>query len=669
MHVNSNMKKHSHNLCFILGIVCLTLVSSWIFFLGQKTYFTDSEIWGISISQHFQRSENLQPTFLQKPLFHGLIQLWSDVESETKSQIMAQPPAAEIFLSMRLLFSFLAVGTLLQFLILGKNLTGKWGWGIFLAVLVSSQSFFLDQIVTVRSDNLSFFFFMWGLVLISTVAFRRSFAEFGEEFLESKDSLKKFLSQIFLAKQFWILLLLGFGVLLSTLKGVYFLGLLLLSGLFFMRASCRVFWILTYLLSLLGVFVLAILVLWILKGWGFSEILYSYTQAYQYFLESFNADTIRKSGQAWFQYGTPITFVTQFYRENWIWGSLFGLGIFRLFLISKENRSPIYPWFFLAVTAHSILWLHNDRLPFFINVFAILWSPFLLLTIRGVLAELYSWKAQNLFGLRFARATSLMRQGVMAIFILVIASGFYLTLNRSRLLWAQIAKAGTFSSSPQMEFIDYYQRYLNVYPWARTYDVIGLLPHRAQLHSFLGPGMSRENPKYFQAIVDYNPHFILKVDKLNYIRSLAMPFLEKQYYEIVSGLYVRSLKFSNEDFRALREKESKPKCGWMEAEFLADQVLRAFGLDSEPENSRLYYYVEEGETRPLLQSENKNPVVWQPGLGLDVIDLKVGIYGKNLVICFPIQEKFKYSFTLFREPLPKWSVDTEALFRYKIPAH
>jgi hypothetical protein len=96
------------------------------------------------------------------------------------------------------------------------------------------------------------------------------------------------------------------------------------------------------------------------------------------------------------------------------------------------------------------------------------------------------------------------------------------------------------SASIQMGLVKALENYLNLYPKATYYDVVGLVPQRAAIRLFAGPNDRSANRNSLLTLEHiYKPDLIFMVHKIKYLEPGISEFLKRDYFPIGVSAYAR----------------------------------------------------------------------------------------------------------------------------------
>lgn len=114
-------------------------------------------------------------------------------------------------------------------------------------------------------------------------------------------------------------------------------------------------------------------------------------------------------------------------------------------------------------------------------------------------------------------------------------------------------------NSSEREFLSarIIERFLEEYPGAKYYDVIGIVPKQAKLRIFAGPNQPGFNKITAKMVGDARPELILYVAKSEFLEPLLGEILSKNYFNLGYGIFVRA--YSLEEPIALDKADAVTK--------------------------------------------------------------------------------------------------------------
>jgi hypothetical protein len=87
--------------------------------------------------------------------------------------------------------------------------------------------------------------------------------------------------------------------------------------------------------------------------------------------------------------------------------------------------------------------------------------------------------------------------------------------------------------------IEVMEKYLAAYPKADYYDVIGIIPQRATIRSFVGPDDPYANKLAVERLARHPPQLLFYVQKFNFLQPFVTKFLESRYFSIGHGVFAQ----------------------------------------------------------------------------------------------------------------------------------
>lgn len=471
------------------------------FVLSQLTYYADSEIWGITLAKNTFDFSSLNRSISFKYPFYVL--LW----------FLYKIPGNDLnhFQYARLLFFFVGSGVCVLTYYLAKRVYHRRWIGLLAVFLMLTTTVYLNRAFRVRSDILSLFFV---LILV----------HLNLNYLETdfKQTWKRYTAKFFLM----------YVLILGTTPKAIFILLWTIVFSFLLRKKVPLEKRREYLLPLkYGVFypILAGLAFFLgstLLSWiGFSNRLYAaYYSAWRFYYDALVTWDMTNPASL------KLVFYYKFIRENIVFYIITFIPILSSLgdLVSKKTISYSRAFQISTLVLLVSVLSYNDLLPFFIAT----WIPFMAVIVAGYIYE---------FPLVISKA---IRCGVGFVarfrLALLLVAIFYFGSIGAHFFWSNV-KMNT--NLNQRTIIRGYSKYLEQFPEATFYDVIGILPRRNKIYKFVGPGQDFENRKVVKELRKIEPDFILYIAKLSLMEPLISRFLAEEYADLNYGIYARGVSY------------------------------------------------------------------------------------------------------------------------------
>lgn len=172
-----------------------------------------------------------------------------------------------------------------------------------------------------------------------------------------------------------------------------------------------------------------------------------------------------------------------------------------------------------------LLILSPEKVPFYVASFLPIFSVFASLLVDDILAIL-------------DRAVPEQRRGAhKKLLWLAIPLTIATVSLRAGINWNAFRQNN--SASVQLGLIRAIETYLNKYPKATYYDVVGLVPQRAKIRLFAGPNDPEANKNSFRMLKIYKPDIIFPVLKMRYFEPGFGDFLKESYFSIGTNALAR----------------------------------------------------------------------------------------------------------------------------------
>ncbi len=95
------------------------------------------------------------------------------------------------------------------------------------------------------------------------------------------------------------------------------------------------------------------------------------------------------------------------------------------------------------------------------------------------------------------------------------------------------------NATEQFKAVQILENYLNQYPDAIYFDVIGIVPTRARMRLFAGPNDALVNAHTGGWVVSHPPHLIFAVERYAYVADWLAPLIQERYFSLGSGIFAR----------------------------------------------------------------------------------------------------------------------------------
>lgn len=143
----------------------MVLWSTFSFYLAIHTYFSDSEIWAVSVARHFGSNENI--SIYTKIPFYAILKTLYAIPLSNITHLEAA----------RFIFFAIGIANVLVFYRLCQSIFKSRELALGLTILLQTTTFFLSQSFRIRSDNLScLLFLLFLLVAFSKTKSNRTLA-------------------------------------------------------------------------------------------------------------------------------------------------------------------------------------------------------------------------------------------------------------------------------------------------------------------------------------------------------------------------------------------------------------------------------------------------------------------------------------------------------------
>lgn len=178
-----------------------------------------------------------------------------------------------------------------------------------------------------------------------------------------------------------------------------------------------------------------------------------------------------------------------------------------------------------------VLTLSPEKVPFFVASFIPVFSVYASLMVDDILAILQRAVPEK------------RRNGYLPLLFASIIALLTAITVRAGMNWNAFRENN--SSDIQMTLIRTLEAYLNRFPKATYYDVVGLVPQRATIRVFAGPNDPIANRNTYLTLEHiYKPDLIFMVRKIQYLQPSIGELIKKDYFSIGTNVYARWLRLA-----------------------------------------------------------------------------------------------------------------------------
>lgn len=456
------------------------LLGGLFFSLSTHCYYSDSEIWLLTLSQRALNPGDLISIYF-KWLFHSV----------TKVASFAASTNLELYTATRWLYALIAIFALVFNALAFAKIFANKNLFLPLFIITLTSSLFFNQGFRIRADVLALLFhslFIWTVVT----------------------------SQRFDFFKMTLLILLNLALLLTTPKSLIFVVLHTFLGAFYLFLSHNKISQVKGRAILLSVFIpgtLGLLFLSLLSVLNPSHLLLlSLKSAVDFYFKSFDPGL----GGAHFFRAYDFMYLVRFFSNSLVHTFLFLCWVFLFFkaIVLNSERTEDHLIFDLSTALLIIfIFLYNQKLPFFLG-------PFLTPVIAHQFCVFWNclqkskWKSITVLCLLLASSALAIRQ--------------YITNQQLNNNWAQ------------RKVIAEIEEYKTKHPAVSFYDVVGLLPLNNSYYFFMGPGeVSRRQP-ILSALKSNPPDIYLYTLKNVFFEPDLKAFLEAEYWQSQPGVWVKA---------------------------------------------------------------------------------------------------------------------------------
>ncbi len=449
--------------------------------LAAVTYYSDSEIWLLTVSQKLLTPNDLQIIYF-KWLFHAITYLFSHWA----------PSEVQVYIWARLGWSAIGIAAVaLMSGVLCQVYDQKKWWAPAFTILITC-SLFLNQGFRVRGDVLSLL--MHALYLF---VFLKAFSAEPQR------------------RHLLYLTLINFCLILTTPKFIIFLICQFVVCWMWLKGTQKTSrrWFLPLVFSHFFPLTLGSGIVIALSSLGFVGPLTAISIAGDFYLKSYNShlsNPLQFSTMDFFHvFKLPLQSPVHFALL------LLWLGLFVYYTIhSQKLPQKIRALQVYASLLFLLVITYNQKLPFFLG-------PFLLPVL-----------AQSVFLVFWLLDSLQLKKANLILFALVISS----TLNGA---YSFVRNFYFNSNSYQITALQKIEAYQKQNPQINIYDVIGLLPRKTKNYIFIGPSEVSHKAHIIELILKADPDLILSTYKLKYLEPEFSRELSKKWIPLENGVWAK----------------------------------------------------------------------------------------------------------------------------------
>lgn len=465
---------------FLIFSVFVTLC---FFHLAHSCYFADSEIWLLTLSQNLFNHQHLT-SIAYKFSFHALTYLFSH----------HSPSELDVYFYARTGWSVVALGTQILLAYFYASAVGQKKFFLPLFISLMTFSAFFNQGFRIRGDILALGSHTLVLLLLLKLKNRQ-------------------ITQL----HYLLLFLINSILLTATPKAIYFyisqflFAWILCKNSKHKKSFLRWIWI-THLIPIHLGLTLALLTFIFPEPFNLITPL---QEALDFYLKSF--DPSLKNFD--FLSVHDFVHVIKAFLLSPTHAVLFLIGFSLYFFESYRKNNALSALNVLFGMSLLFLILHNQKLPFFIGTFG---AP--LVAYTSLLTFLYIKKIFN----RFADVV-----------LLIIGS--------SQIFWACLQYTDNLQKNhnlAQSLAIQTFDHYVTAYPDLTFFDIIGVLPRKADLFLFVGPGETTRKKQIVTELENHNPDILLFTYKFNFLEPDIANYLIKTRISPEPHIWIKGDFFS-----------------------------------------------------------------------------------------------------------------------------
>lgn len=453
------------------------------FHLAQSCYFADSEIWLLTLSQNLFNHQHLT-SIAYKFSFHTLTYLFSH----------HSPSELDVYFYARTGWSIVALGTQILLAYFYASAVGQKNFFFPLFISLMTFSAFFNQGFRIRGDILALGSHTLVLLL-----------------------LLKMKHQQITQRHYFLLFIINSIMLTSTPKAIYFyisqflFAWILCKNSKYKKSFLRWIWI----AHLIPIHLVLTLVLFTFMFPEPFNLITPLHEALDFYLKSF--DPSLKNFD--FLSLHDFVHVLKAFLLSPTHAVLFLIGFSLYFFESYRKNNALSHLNVLFGVSLLFLILHNQKLPFFIGTFG---AP--LVAYTSLITFLYIKKIFN----RFADVV-----------LLIIAF--------SQIFWACLQYTDNLQKNhnlAQSLAIQTFDNYVTAYPELTFFDIIGVLPRKADLFLFVGPGETIRKKQIVTDLENQNPDILLFTYKFNFLEPDIANYLIKNRISPEPHIWIKGDFFS-----------------------------------------------------------------------------------------------------------------------------
>lgn len=500
--------------------ICLAFATTFLFIhLAIHCYFSDSEIWLLTLSQKALNPQGLSSIYY-KYMFHIITYLFSHWA----------PSETSVYDYARIGWSLIAVLT--QIILAGTfaKSVGQQKLLLPLFIILMTSNAFFNQGFRIRGDILSLFAHSMALWLFI--------------YLRTKPIT---------LRHYFYLAVFNLLLLLSTPKAIYFFvaqvafAIALYKNTHLSRRYFLWIWF-----SHLSPLILASFLTLVTHLWGGqTDLIVPIHYAIDFYLKSFDSGLFNSEFLSINDFAHVFKFIGNSPLHALIITT--GLGIYFYLTFKKQKNTLLSSWNVYFGLLFIFVILHNQKLPFFIGPY---FSP--LIAYTGLLCILSYQKifpAPGTINAETALRRALKSNPISIRTAVMRLQKFYhpLTFLLSSILLSFMffmtflfyQKNMTYNNnSAQLIAVQTFDNYLTKYPNTLYYDIIGLLPRKNKIFLFVGPSEVAQKRNIINQIQKINPDLIVMTFKFVYLEPEIQEYLTQNKVPIEQNVWVTGEYFS-----------------------------------------------------------------------------------------------------------------------------
>jgi len=465
----------------VLYAIVALIWTGLFFLLALRTYFADSEIWLLTISQRLLDPHDI-PSIYYKYTFHLLTYLFSHFA----------PSEPTVYTWARLGWAAVASGAVWLTARLFTHVYRREHllWPLFIFLLTAGL--FLNQGFRIRADILGLFTHMLYLAT----------------FFQAREKGVR-------RSHFAALTAINVYMLLSTPKTVIFLICQVALCLGWLKGSTRhrrLLWLLTF--STMGPMIVGVTALLLFPFIGIYTPMLAMKLAADFYMKSYDPNLVNPAMFTAIDFYHFFKLFTNSPFHALIlctWLILFFVRIFKKNRLAPEAEEPLQIYasllFFFVI-------IYNQKLPFFLG-------PFL----TPVLAQAFMMCMKALPRPRTLIPTAVLATTILAVSITGLVE-FFNNIKNNTNYW-------------QLQAISILDLYSQHHPELKIWDVVGLLPRKNKVFIFLGPSEVAQKTKIIRHILEEDPDMIVLIYKFRYLEPEFPPILQKHWVPIAKDVWAK----------------------------------------------------------------------------------------------------------------------------------